>query len=50
MFNIYRFFIKYKEKIIIDSTKNIMRVMENVCKLKVPLVVDTEIGDNWGML
>ncbi len=39
-----------KEEIVTDFTKNIMRVMENVCKLRVPLVVDTEIGDNWGML
>ncbi len=39
-----------KEKIVTDFTKNIVRVMEGVCKLKVPLVVDTEIGDNWGLL
>ncbi|MEN8252696.1 MAG: hypothetical protein ABFQ53_03910 [Patescibacteria group bacterium] len=32
------------------AIKNIVRVMESVCELKVPLVVDTETGDNWGEL
>ncbi|MEA3323438.1 MAG: DNA polymerase I [Patescibacteria group bacterium] len=39
-----------KKKLVKDFNKNIVRVMENVCKLKVPLVVDTETGDNWGEL
>lgn len=39
-----------KREIEKEFTKNIVRVMENVCKLSVPLVVDTETGDNWGEL
>ena len=39
-----------KKEIVEDFNKNIIRVMENVCKLSVPLVVDTETGDNWGEL
>ncbi len=39
-----------KKEIVENFNKNIIRVMENVCKLSVPLVVDTEIGDNWGEL
>lgn len=39
-----------KKKVEKEFTKNIIRVMEQVCKLSVPLVVDTETGDNWGKL
>ncbi len=39
-----------KKELVEDFNKNIVRIMENVCKLSVPLVVDTEIGDNWGEL
>ena len=39
-----------KNELVEDFNKNIIRVMENVCKLSVPLVVDTEIGENWGEL
>ena len=30
--------------------EDVKRVMENVCELKVPLVVDAAIGDHWGEL
>ena len=39
-----------KESVVDDFTKNITRVMEKVCELSVPLVVDTAIGNNWGEL
>ena len=28
--------------------KRVKEIMENVYKLKVPLIVDVKIGDNWG--
>jgi len=31
-----------------EATKKIKNIMENVIKLKVPVVVDVAIGDNWG--
>jgi len=39
-----------KKEIVEDFNKDIVRIMENVCKLSVPLVVDAEIGNNWGEL
>jgi DNA polymerase-1 len=39
-----------KEDLVEDFNKNIIRIMEQVCELSVPLVVDTEIGSNWGEL
>ena len=39
-----------KKELVEDFNNNIIRIMENICELKVPLVVDTEIGDNWGEL
>ncbi len=39
-----------KKELVADFNKNIIRVMQNVCKLSVPLVVDTETGNNWGKL
>ncbi|MDP1833869.1 MAG: DNA polymerase I [Candidatus Moranbacteria bacterium] len=37
-----------KEEIAEDFMRKIKTVMENVYKLKVPLVVDVKAGDNWG--
>jgi DNA polymerase-1 len=31
-----------------EATKKIKRIMENVIKLKVPVIVDVSVGDNWG--
>ncbi len=31
-----------------EETKKIKRIMENVIKLKVPVIVDVNVGDNWG--
>ena len=33
-----------------EVSKKVKNIMENVYKLKVPLVVDVKIGDNWGEL
>lgn len=32
----------------IEAVKHIGSIMENTVKLKIPLIADTEIGDNWG--
>jgi len=37
-----------KENLVDDARKWIKDIMENVAKLKVPLIVDVKIGDNWG--
>ncbi|MFH1822623.1 MAG: DNA polymerase I [Patescibacteria group bacterium] len=37
-----------KEDKIKDVTKKIKKIMEGVIKLKVPVVVDASVGDNWG--
>ena len=39
-----------KKEIAEEFSKKAKEVMENVLQLKVPLVVDIEIGDNWGEL
>ena len=39
-----------KEEIADEFSKKAKEVMESVLALKVPLVVDVEIGDNWGEL
>ncbi len=37
-----------KENIIEETVKEIKKIMENVIKLKVPVIVDAKAGDNWG--
>ena len=32
------------------TIKTIQDIMRNILKLKVPVVVDLEIGDNWGKM
>jgi DNA polymerase I len=39
-----------EESFVDPFVADIVRVMENVCELKVPLVVDAEVGDHWGEL
>lgn len=39
-----------KEKDVTKWAKQIKDVMENVLKLKVPVVVDVQVGDNWGKM
>ena len=39
-----------KKEIAEEFSKKAKEIMENVLTLKVPLVVDVEIGDNWGEL
>lgn len=39
-----------KEKKITEAAEKIKDIMENVLKLKVPVVVDVSVGDNWGKL
>jgi len=39
-----------KKEIAQEFSKKAKEIMENVLTLKVPLVVDVEIGDNWGEL
>ncbi len=40
--------LEVKEGIAGDVAKKIKEIMENVYKLKVPLVANVKIGDNWG--
>ena len=40
--------LEVKEEIAEEVAKKVKEIMENVYKLKVPLVVDVKIGDNWG--
>lgn len=42
--------IEVPEKIVKEVSENIKRIMEEICELRVPLVVDTAIGKNWGEL
>ena len=42
--------LEVKEEKIKKVKKEIKEVMENVYKLKVPLVVDMKSGDNWGVI
>ena len=37
-----------KEEHVEKSTKEIKQIMENVIKLKVPVIAEVKIGDNWG--
>lgn len=37
-----------RENEIKEVTKTIKEIMENVIKLKVPIIVDAKVGDNWG--
>ena len=40
--------LEVKEEIAEEVAKKVKEIMENVYKLKVPLVVDVKVGDNWG--
>jgi len=40
--------LEVKEDIAEEVAKKVKEIMESVYKLKVPLVVDVKIGDNWG--
>lgn len=40
--------LEVKEEIAEEVGKKVKEIMENVYKLKVPLVVDVKVGDNWG--
>ena len=39
-----------KADMVPSAAENIKEIMENVIKLKVPVVVDVSVGDNWGEL
>lgn len=39
-----------EEKKVTKESKKIQQIMEGIVKLAVPLVVDIEVGDNWGEL
>jgi DNA polymerase-1 len=40
--------LEVKESEAKKVAEKVKKIMENVYKLKVPLVVDVKIGDNWG--
>jgi len=40
--------LEVKETLAEEVAKKVKEIMENVYKLKVPLVVDVKVGDNWG--
>ncbi|HRZ95454.1 MAG TPA: DNA polymerase I [Candidatus Moranbacteria bacterium] len=40
--------LEVKEEIAEEVAKKVKEIMESVYKLKVPLLVDVKIGDNWG--
>jgi DNA polymerase-1 len=42
--------LEVKEKYAEEGAQKIKVIMENAYKLKVPLVVDVKIGDNWGVI
>jgi DNA polymerase-1 len=42
--------LEVREDLADEVSKKVKETMENVYKLKVPLVVDTKIGENWGEL
>ncbi|MCX6763671.1 MAG: DNA polymerase I [Candidatus Moranbacteria bacterium] len=42
--------LEVKEDKAQEVAKKVKEIMENVYKLKVPLVVDVKIGDNWGTI
>jgi len=37
-----------KDEYINEASEKIKNIMENVIKLKVPVIVDASAGDNWG--
>ena len=37
-----------KKELIEKVSKEIKEIMENIIKLKVPLIVEAKIGENWG--
>jgi len=37
-----------KDSKVAKVSKEIQEIMKNIIKLKVPVVVDIEVGDNWG--
>ena len=40
--------LEVKENLADEVSKKVKEIMERVYKLKVPLVVDVKVGDNWG--
>jgi len=40
--------LEVKENIAEDVAKKVKEIMENIYQLKVPLVVNVKVGDNWG--
>ena len=40
--------LEVKEKLADEVAKKVKEIMENVIKLKVSLIADVKIGDNWG--
>ena len=40
--------LEVKEDLAEEVGEKVKEIMENVYKLKVPLMVDVKIGDNWG--
>jgi DNA polymerase I len=39
-----------KDDLVTECTKEFKNIMENVIKLKVPIIVDAKFGENWGEL
>ncbi|MBU1160746.1 DNA polymerase I, partial [Patescibacteria group bacterium] len=37
-----------KEEVVEEMSVKIKNIMENIIKLKVPVIVDVKVGDNWG--
>ena len=42
--------LEVKEKLAEEVAKKVKDILENVIQLKVPLLADVKIGDNWGMI
>ena len=40
--------LEAKENIANETAQRVKEIMESVFKLKVPLVADVSVGDNWG--
>ena len=40
--------LEVKNNLLDEISKKIKEIMENILKLKVPIVVDAKVGDNWG--
>ncbi|MFH1048036.1 MAG: DNA polymerase, partial [Patescibacteria group bacterium] len=39
-----------KENLVKEAASKIMELMEGVIKLKVPIIAEAKVGDNWGEL